>query len=150
MRALLALILLSLGQGGIAARVEAQADPVAEALHSIDEEVLRAHENFLASDALEGRAAGFPGNEKAVAYLVKEAMSYQLKPAGTWTTSAAWARRWGGRRMGRRTATKSGTGRTTTAAEPPRSSRSRARLPGGRCGRGARSSSAGGTRRKRA
>jgi len=83
MRALLALILLSLVQGGVAARVQAQADPAADALHTIDEETLRGHENYLASDALEGRAAGFPGNEKAVAYLVKEATSYELKPAGT-------------------------------------------------------------------
>lgn len=60
-----------------------QSDPAAEALKTIDEAVLRKHEDFLASDELEGRAAGFPGNEKAVAYLVKEAMSYGLEPAGT-------------------------------------------------------------------
>src|SRR2546421_12415149 len=83
MRALFALILIALNHAGAAPRVEAQADPVAESLRTIDEETLRAHENYLASDALEGRAAGFPGNEKAVAYLVKEAASYELKPAGT-------------------------------------------------------------------
>jgi hypothetical protein len=32
---------------------------------------------------MEGRAAGFPGNEKAVEYLVREVTSYGLKPAGT-------------------------------------------------------------------
>jgi hypothetical protein len=83
MRAFLAFLLVVIPQGGVAARVQAQSDPAAEALRTIDEETLRAHENFLASDALEGRAAGFPGNEKAVSYLVKEAESYDLKPAGT-------------------------------------------------------------------
>jgi hypothetical protein len=60
-----------------------QSDPAGDALKTIDEATLREHENYLASDALEGRAAGFPGNEKAVAYLVKEATAYGLKPAGT-------------------------------------------------------------------
>jgi hypothetical protein len=59
-----------------------QADPLAEALKTIDEASLRAHQNFLASDELEGRAAGFPGNDKAVEYLVKEVKSYGLDPAG--------------------------------------------------------------------
>jgi len=59
-----------------------QSDPSGDALRTIDEETLRAHENVLASDAFEGRAAGFPGNEKAVAYLLKEIESYGLKPAG--------------------------------------------------------------------
>jgi hypothetical protein len=72
MRSLLLVVLLFL-----------QSDPVGDALKTIDEATLKAHENFLASDALEGRAAGFPGNEQAVAYLVKEAESFGLKPAGT-------------------------------------------------------------------
>ncbi len=59
-----------------------QSDPSGDALRTIDEETLRAHENVLASDEFEGRAAGFPGNEKAVAYLLKEIESYGLKPAG--------------------------------------------------------------------
>src|SRR5437764_929302 len=49
MRALFALILIALNHAGAAARVEAQADPVAESLRTIDEETLRAHENYLAS-----------------------------------------------------------------------------------------------------
>src|SRR5436190_24161923 len=60
-----------------------QSDPSGDALRTIDEETLKAHESVLASDELEGRAAGFPGNEKAVAYLVKQVESYGLKPAGT-------------------------------------------------------------------
>ena len=59
-----------------------QSEPAGEALKTIDEATLREHENFLAIDALEGRAAGFPGNEKAVEYLVKQVVSYRLKPAG--------------------------------------------------------------------
>ena len=59
-----------------------QSDPSGDALRTIDEETLRAHENILASDEFEGRAAGFPGNEKAVAYLLKEVESYGLRPAG--------------------------------------------------------------------
>jgi hypothetical protein len=60
----------------------AQADPRVEALREIHEGVLRAHVGYLADDALEGRAAGFPGNEKAVDYLVREVTSYGLVPAG--------------------------------------------------------------------
>jgi hypothetical protein len=60
-----------------------QADPLGDALKSVDEASLKAHEAYLASDELEGRAAGFPGNEKAVAYIAKEVASYGLKPAGT-------------------------------------------------------------------
>jgi hypothetical protein len=54
----------------------------AEALKKIDEKVLQAHVAFLASDELEGRAAGFPGNEKAVAYLVQQVEKLGLQPAG--------------------------------------------------------------------
>ncbi|HLY73134.1 MAG TPA: M20/M25/M40 family metallo-hydrolase [Planctomycetota bacterium] len=59
-----------------------QTDPSAEALRTIDEDTLKAHENVLASDEFEGRAAGFPGNEKAVSYILKQIESYGLKPAG--------------------------------------------------------------------
>ena len=48
----------------------------------INEEGLRAHIAYLASDDMEGRAAGFPGNEKAVTYLVEKLTAYGLKPAG--------------------------------------------------------------------
>lgn len=60
-----------------------QSDPSGDALRSIDEESLKAHQLVLASDEFEGRAAGFPGNEKAVAYLVKQVESYGLQPAGS-------------------------------------------------------------------
>jgi hypothetical protein len=59
-----------------------QTDPLAESLKRIDEAVLKAHLAVLASDEFEGRAAGFPGNEKAVEYLVKELTAYGVEPAG--------------------------------------------------------------------
>jgi hypothetical protein len=59
-----------------------QSDPLAETLKTIDEKTLMDHERFLSSDELEGRAAGFPGNEKAVEYLVDQVKGYGLKPAG--------------------------------------------------------------------
>ncbi len=52
------------------------------ALKLVDEETLKAHEKFLASDELEGRAAGFPGNDKAVEYIVAQVKELGLKPAG--------------------------------------------------------------------
>jgi hypothetical protein len=77
-RAFLTFVVLAL----VAAEGRPQSDPFAEAIGTIDEATLRTHENFLASDELEGRAAGFPGNEKAVTYLVQQVTSYGLKPAG--------------------------------------------------------------------
>ncbi len=59
-----------------------QADPAAEGARRIGEEDLRTHVEYLASDALEGRAVGFPGNEKAVEYATKHLKEAGLKPAG--------------------------------------------------------------------
>lgn len=59
-----------------------QADPLGDALKKIDETSLRAHVEVLAGDEFEGRAAGFPGNEKALAYIVERIREYGLKPAG--------------------------------------------------------------------
>lgn len=66
----------------IALAVLAQADPVSEAARKIDEAALRSHVEYLASDALEGRAVGHPGNDKAADYLVKQLKEAGLKPAG--------------------------------------------------------------------
>ena len=55
---------------------------VSKALASITEDSLQTHIRFLASDDLEGRAAGFPGNERAVEYLVAQVKELGLKPAG--------------------------------------------------------------------
>ena len=66
----------------IALAVLFQADPAAEAIRKIDEASLRAHVEYLASDALEGRAVGRPGNDKAAEYIVKQFKEAGLKPAG--------------------------------------------------------------------
>ncbi len=69
--------------GSVACAPESGGDgSVAEALRKIDEKVLRDHIGFLASDELEGRAAGFPGNDKAVDYLVARVEELKLVPAG--------------------------------------------------------------------
>jgi hypothetical protein len=60
-----------------------EAGTLADALRRIDESVLEDHVRFLASDDLEGRAAGFPGNERAVEYIAQKAKDLGLLPAGT-------------------------------------------------------------------
>jgi Zn-dependent M28 family amino/carboxypeptidase len=45
-------------------------------------EAMRGHIAFLASDALEGRAAGTPGYDKAAAYVADQFKAIKLKPAG--------------------------------------------------------------------
>lgn len=49
---------------------------------SISEEDLRLHIKYLASDELEGRGSGTPGNEKAAQYIAKQFKQYGLTPAG--------------------------------------------------------------------
>jgi len=44
---------------------------------------LKAHEMYLASDSLEGRRAGTPGEWKAVQYVAGQFKKYGLEPAGT-------------------------------------------------------------------
>lgn len=53
-----------------------------KALGLITVELLRKHASFLASDELEGRNAGYPGNDKASEYLRDHLKKYGLKPAG--------------------------------------------------------------------
>ena len=53
------------------------------ALHSITRDELLNHEAILASDELEGREAGTPGNEMAAQYIVSALEHYGLRPAGT-------------------------------------------------------------------
>jgi hypothetical protein len=64
------------------ARAEDDGGASADARKTIDEATLQAHIRLLASDDLEGRAAGFPGNERAVTYLVDQIKTYGLAPAG--------------------------------------------------------------------
>lgn len=76
-----AFLLLLLGAFGSACADDAAT--LAGALAKIDESVLESHVRFLASDDLEGRAAGFPGNERAVEYIVERVKALGLQPAGT-------------------------------------------------------------------
>jgi acetylornithine deacetylase/succinyl-diaminopimelate desuccinylase-like protein len=48
----------------------------------VTEELLRGHATFLADDALEGRAAGYPGNDKAGDYVAGVFKDCGLVPAG--------------------------------------------------------------------
>lgn len=48
----------------------------------ITEDDLRTHIKYLASDELEGRGSGSPGNEKAAQYIAKQFNLYGLLPAG--------------------------------------------------------------------
>lgn len=60
----------------------ARADDESDQRATINEAALEGHIKLLASDELEGRAAGFPGNERAVSYLVDQIKGYGLAPAG--------------------------------------------------------------------
>src|SRR5262245_4498744 len=51
-------------------------------LDSITEKDLREHVEFLASDELEGRNAGYPGNEKAGEAIARRFKEAGLKPCG--------------------------------------------------------------------
>ena len=52
----------------------------AKGLVTVD--LLRKHATFLASDELEGRAAGYPGNDKASEYIAAQFKASGLRPAG--------------------------------------------------------------------
>ncbi len=48
----------------------------------VTEDLLRKHAGYLASDELEGRAAGYPGNDKAAEYIARVMKEAGLKPGG--------------------------------------------------------------------
>src|SRR5438309_11032985 len=58
-----------------------EATPVHADIH-IDQEKIRAHVKFLASDMLEGRGTGQPGGDMAADYIAREFASYGLRLAG--------------------------------------------------------------------
>ena len=58
------------------------ADPLNSALDRIGPEGLRKDVSTLASDAYEGRAAGFPGADKAAEYIAGIFKEHGLKPGG--------------------------------------------------------------------
>ena len=67
---------------GADARLSATAAELADARDSITQEELRDHVAFLASDTLEGRAAGSDGGRAAAAYLADAFRSLGLQPVG--------------------------------------------------------------------
>src|SRR5687767_7556807 len=69
-----------LGRPAAAPAAPAGSLDAAKALVTAD--VLRAHATYLADDALEGRAAGYPGNDKAGDYVAGVFKAAGLKPGG--------------------------------------------------------------------
>src|ERR1043166_8639185 len=55
---------------------------VQRGMAAISKHALAAHDRFLASDLLEGRGPGTPGDDIAMEYIATEFASYGLKPAG--------------------------------------------------------------------
>jgi hypothetical protein len=56
---------------------------LSKAVDSIDEQGLKSHVRFLASDALEGREAGSEGSRAAAVYLLEQFETNGLEPAGS-------------------------------------------------------------------
>src|SRR5438105_2017333 len=78
-------VLLALGFAGLPAAREltAQApDQAARVARAVDPQVLRAHLEFLADDALEGRRPGTRGGELAAKYIAAQFERLGLEPAG--------------------------------------------------------------------
>ncbi len=59
-----------------------QASPATRVAHAVDANVLRAHLEFLADDALEGRKPGTRGGELAARYIATQFERLGLEPAG--------------------------------------------------------------------
>src|SRR5882724_152216 len=56
--------------------------PVAQGMSNLSAKALAAHDQFLASDQLEGRGPGTRGDEIAQQYIAAQFESYGLQPAG--------------------------------------------------------------------
>lgn len=56
---------------------------LSKAVESVDEDDLKSHVRFLASDALEGREAGSEGSRAAAVYLIEQFETNGLEPAGS-------------------------------------------------------------------
>ena len=55
---------------------------LAELAGAVDAEMIRRHTTVLGSDALEGRAPGTPGGNRAAAYLAQQLQQLGLEPFG--------------------------------------------------------------------
>ncbi len=69
--------------GATALPLRGPAEPLRNALETITGDELLEHASFLAADALEGRAAGSAGGQKAGDYLIEQLRALGLSPAGT-------------------------------------------------------------------
>ena len=83
MRALTLMLLLAItATAPLAAQAGASASAATRAAHALDPRVLRAHLEFLADDALEGRAPGTGGGKTAAKYIATQFERLGLEPAG--------------------------------------------------------------------
>ena len=83
MRALtLMLLLATTAAAPLAAQAGATSSAATRAARALDPRVLRAHLEFLADDALEGRAPGTRGGETAAKYIATQFERLGLEPAG--------------------------------------------------------------------
>lgn len=80
-RSLCSPLAICLVVGSLAAQ-QAPVSPDARAARAIDSKVLRAHLEFLADDALQGRAPGTPGGDAAAKYIAAQFRRLGLEPAG--------------------------------------------------------------------
>src|SRR5918996_5514798 len=78
---LLSLVLLS-PVATVRAQKPAQPSPAARVAAAVSADVLRGHLEFLADDALEGRAPGTRGGELAQKYIASQFRRLGLEPAG--------------------------------------------------------------------
>jgi Zn-dependent M28 family amino/carboxypeptidase len=79
----MALLLSSLGLAGtVAAQQGPSASPGTRVARAVDPGILRAHMEFLADDALEGRAPGTRGGDIAAKYIAAQYRRLGLQPAG--------------------------------------------------------------------
>ncbi len=82
MRSLPLLLCAVLGAGPLAAQTPAPASTATRVTRLLDAKVLRAHLEFLADDALEGRAPGTRGGATAAKYIATQFERMGLEPAG--------------------------------------------------------------------
>jgi Zn-dependent M28 family amino/carboxypeptidase len=83
MRAFLAVSLVCCSVGGAAAQQTSTATSASSAVaRAVDGRVMRAHLEFLADDALEGRKPGTRGGELAAKYIAAQFQRLGLQPAG--------------------------------------------------------------------
>jgi len=82
MRSICLLLLAALAAGPVAAQTPNASSSATRVARALDAKVLRAHLEFLADDALEGRAPGTRGGATAAKYIATQFERLGLEPAG--------------------------------------------------------------------